>query len=51
MIKKNEDYIGDVGDIGAGGEGIIKAEGATVFVPFCLTGEKVKFKVPKAGTA
>ena len=47
MIKKNEDYTGEVGDIGAGGEGIIKAEGATVFVPFCLTGEKVKFKVLK----
>lgn len=47
MIKKNENYTGDVVDIGAGGEGIIKAEGATVFVPFCLTGEKVKFKILK----
>ncbi len=46
MIK-NEEYTGIVEGLGSDGEGIIKIEGAAVFVPFCLVGEKVKFKVLK----
>lgn len=46
MIK-NEEYTGIVEGLGSDGEGIIKIEGAAVFVPFCLVGEKVKFKVVK----
>ena len=47
MIDKNEEYEGVVEGYATDGEGIIKAEGATVFVPFCLVGEKVRFKVLK----
>ncbi|MDE6867723.1 MAG: 23S rRNA (uracil(1939)-C(5))-methyltransferase RlmD, partial [Clostridia bacterium] len=46
MIK-NEEYIGTVEGLGSDGEGIIKTEGTAVFVPFCLTGEEVKFKILK----
>ena len=46
MIK-NEEYIGTVEGLGSDGEGIIKVEGAAVFVPFCLVGEQVKFRVLK----
>ena len=34
-----------IDDVGVGGEGIAHHEGATVFVPFALTGETVKVKV------
>lgn len=47
MLHKNEEYEGLVEGLGTGGEGILKVEGATVFVPFCLAGEKVRFKVLK----
>ncbi len=46
-MVKNEELIGNVIDIGSNGEGIIKIDGVTVFVPFCLVGEKIKFKVLK----
>lgn len=46
MIKNGE-YEGLVEGLGTDGEGIIKKEGATVFVPFCLVGERVRFKVLK----
>ena len=47
MIEKN-DFITAVTDaIGSNGEGIIKHEGITFFVPTCLPGEKVRFKVLK----
>ncbi|MDE7453097.1 MAG: 23S rRNA (uracil(1939)-C(5))-methyltransferase RlmD [Clostridia bacterium] len=46
MIK-NEEYTGTVQGLGSDGEGIIYCEGAAVFVPFCLVGEEVKFKVLK----
>lgn len=47
-MQKNCEYEGLVEGLGTDGEGIIKCEGATVFVPFCLVGEKVRFKVLKA---
>ena len=47
MLHKNEEYEGLVEGIGTEGEGIIKIEGTTVFVPFCVVGERVKFKVLK----
>lgn len=46
MIK-NEDYKGVVQALGTDGEGIIYCEGAAVFVPFCLVGEEIKFRVLK----
>jgi len=47
MLQKNCEYEGLVEGLGTGGEGIIKCEGTTVFVPFCLVGERVRFKVLK----
>ena len=47
MLHKNEEYEGLVEGLGTDGEGIIKTEGTTMFVPFCLTGERVRFKVLK----
>ena len=47
MIEKN-DIINAVCDgIGSNGEGIIRHEGITFFVPACLPGEKVRFRVLK----
>ena len=48
-MEKNKEYKGEVLSLGSEGEGIIKLEGQTAFVPFCLAGEKVSFKVLKAG--
>lgn len=47
MIEKNDEFQGYVEGLGSDGEGIIKIQGTTVFVPFCLVGEEVKFKVLK----
>lgn len=47
-MLKNEEYEGLVEGLGTDGDGIVKVEGATVFVPFCLVGERVRFKVLKA---
>lgn len=47
MAEKNDIIRGVVEAIGAGGEGIIRHEGVTFFVPACLPGEKVRFKVFK----
>lgn len=47
MLHKNEEYEGLVEGYGTDGEGIIKIEGTTAFVPFCLVGERVSFKVLK----
>lgn len=46
MIKNGE-YEGIVCGLGTEGEGIVKTEGTTAFVPFCLVGEEVKFKALK----
>ena len=47
MLEKNSIVSAVVEAIGAGGEGIIRHEGITFFVPACLPGEKVVFKVLK----
>ena len=46
-MVKNEICTGEVEDVGYNGEGILKTDGYTVFVPFTLVGERVKFKVLK----
>lgn len=46
-MKKNEIYEGIVSGYGTEGEGIISLNGTTAFVPFCLIGEKLSFKVLK----
>lgn len=46
-MEKNGVYEGEVIGLGTDGEGIIKIGGTTAFVPFCLVGEKVRFKALK----
>ncbi|MBR3865041.1 MAG: 23S rRNA (uracil(1939)-C(5))-methyltransferase RlmD [Clostridia bacterium] len=46
-MKKNEIYTATVCGYGSEGEGIVKLEGYTVFLPFAIPGEKVRFKVLK----
>ena len=40
IIKKNDEYIVDIIDYGANGEGIAKIDGYTIFVQNALKGEK-----------
>ena len=47
MIEKNQSICAVVESLGSAGEGIIRHEGVTFFVPACLVGEKVRFKVLK----
>ncbi len=47
MIEKNDIVCAVTAAIGTNGEGIIRHEGVTFFVPSCLPGEKVRFKVLK----
>lgn len=47
MMEKNGVYAGVVEALGTDGEGIIKCGGTTAFVPFCVAGEEVRFKVLK----
>ena len=49
-MEKNQECIGTVCAIGSNGEGIIKQDGAIIFVPYTLVGEKVKFKVLKVSS-
>ena len=46
-MEKNKIYDGQVAALGTDGEGIISVNGTTAFVPFCLVGEEVSFKVLK----
>lgn len=46
-MEKNEEYIGIVEKTGANGEGILKNGDYTVFVPYALPEEKIKYKVLK----
>ena len=46
-MNKNDIIIDTVLRIGMNGEGIVVHDGKTVFVPFSLIGEKIKFKVLK----
>ena len=47
MIKKNDLITDIVSALGTNGEGIVKHEGVTFFVPGCLPGEKARFRVLK----
>lgn len=47
-MEKNKEYIGEVLSLGSEGEGVIKIGDETAFVPFCLAGERVSFKVLKS---
>ena len=47
MIQKNDIVCAVAEGIGSNGEGIFRLEGMTFFVPYCLPGEKVRFKVLK----
>lgn len=46
-MKKNDLLTGFCEQIGYNGEGIFHIEGTTFFVPYCLVGEKVRFKILK----
>ena len=46
-MEKNEEYIGIVEKTGSNGEGILKNGDYTVFVPYALPEEKIKYKVLK----
>lgn len=46
-MKKNEIYTDVVIDLGMNGEGIIKRDGYTVFLPFAITNEKVTYTILK----
>lgn len=47
MIEKNDSVLAVCEAMGSNGEGIVRHEGITFFVPACLPGEKVRFKVLK----
>ncbi len=47
MIEKNDSICAVTDAVGSNGEGIIRHEGVTFFVPACLPGERVRFKVLK----
>ena len=46
-MVKNEVFDGIVSEIGANGEGIVKNGNSVVFVPLCLPGEKIRYKILK----
>ena len=46
-VKKNEDYVISIDNMGSSGEGVGRVDGFTVFVPGAIKGEKVKIKVVK----
>ncbi len=47
MIEKNDIVCATVEGLGSNGEGIIRHEGVTFFVPYSLPSERVRFKVLK----
>lgn len=49
MIKKNEEYIITIEDMGTEGEGVGKVDGFTLFVKDALPGDVAKVKVVKEG--
>ncbi|MBR2341526.1 MAG: 23S rRNA (uracil(1939)-C(5))-methyltransferase RlmD [Clostridia bacterium] len=46
-MEKNDILCAITEGLGSNGEGVIRHEGVTFFVPACLPGEKVRFKVLK----
>lgn len=49
MIKKNEEYVITIEDMGSEGEGVGKVDGFTLFVKDALPGDVAKVKVIKEG--
>lgn len=49
-VKKNEEYVVDIIDYGADGEGIAKIDGYTIFVIGALKNEKCKIHITKVLT-
>ncbi len=47
MIEKNTYITAVANALGSNGEGIVRHEGVAFFVPACLPGEKVRFRVVK----
>ncbi len=47
MLKKNQILRAKVENNGFSGEGIVKIDGFTVFVPYAIKGEEIEFKVLK----
>ncbi len=46
-MKKNDLLTGFVDSYGSEGEGVIHAEGGSVFVPYAIKGEKITYKILK----
>lgn len=46
-MVKNKDYVGVVSRLGSNGEGIVREKDCTVFIPYTLPQEKVRYKVLK----
>ncbi|MBQ7452747.1 MAG: class I SAM-dependent RNA methyltransferase, partial [Clostridia bacterium] len=44
-MKKNDEYIVKIEDLGTNGEGVARVDGQVVFVPFALPGETVKIVI------
>lgn len=47
MPEKNQIICAVTDSLGSNGEGIVRHEGITFFVPYCLPGEKIRFRVLK----
>lgn len=47
-MKKNQFIIGVAEALGSNGEGIVRADGVTLFVPYLLPGEKASIKILKS---
>lgn len=47
MPEKNQIICAVTDALGSNGEGIVRHEGMTFFVPYCLPGEKIRFRVLK----
>lgn len=46
-MVKNSDYVGVVSRLGSNGEGIVREKDCTVFVPYALPKEKIRYKILK----
>ena len=47
MVEKNQIIRAVTEALSSNGEGIVRHEGITFFVPYCLPGEKISFRVLK----
>jgi len=47
-LNPGSEHIVTIVDIGFGGEGIARINGQVIFVPFVITGEKVRVKLKVA---